>query len=30
MDESQVAVFFYGSYMNPRVLAEVNLIPSHV
>jgi AIG2 family protein len=30
MNEPQVAVFFYGSYMNLRVLAEVHVIPSHV
>jgi len=27
MDERKVAVFFYGSYMNQRVLAEVGLAP---
>jgi hypothetical protein len=25
--EPRVAVFFYGSYMNPRVLAEAGLVP---
>jgi Gamma-glutamyl cyclotransferase, AIG2-like len=27
MDESKIAVFFYGSYMNRRVLAELELAP---
>ena len=27
MNDPKVAVFFYGSYMNPRVLEEANLSP---
>ena len=29
MDESKVDVFFYGSYMNREVLAEVGLSPAY-
>ncbi len=29
MDEPKVEVFFYGSYMNRGVLAEVNLAPEY-
>jgi hypothetical protein len=30
MDDAKVAVFFYGSYMNPAVLAEAHLAPTEL
>lgn len=30
MDDATVAVFFYGSYMNPAVLAEAHLTPTDI
>ena len=30
MEEIKVSTFFYGSYMNPAVLAEVDIIPERI
>jgi len=30
MKETEVSVFFYGSYMNPAVLKEVDIIPARL
>ena len=30
MDEPEVVAFFYGSYINPAVLREVDLVPNRV
>ena len=30
MDDSTVVTFFYGSYMNPAVLREVDIVPDRI